>query len=546
LAEGASAGRSDLQRAHDAIREAENGRMNALAESARLRAELERAHLDAAHVPLPAGEADERVAALSTQVDQLRAKLAEAEAGAAHEQRAREELEGRLAGGVNAGQHEVRKALSAARDAERARAAAVAEVERLRTELELARFEAQAGPSEPGRRDERIGPLLAEIGRLRARLAEAEAGAAHEHRARDELETRLTQSATAGQQELRRALEAARHAEEARATTVAEVAHLRSELERARSEAARAPGTREEIDARIVELGTEIDRLRTRLAEAEAGAAHQHRAREALEARLSGGASSDQQELQKALARARDAEQARIAAAAEVARLGAELERARLTAAGTPEHADHLAARWSELTGEIDRLHARLAEAEAGAAHEHRAREALEARLTETASGSTRDLQAVRDAVRGAEETRDAALADVARLTAELKEVRAEAARLPELRNEADTRARELAAQVDQLAARLTAAEAGAARSAGRGRRSKRGSPRACCRSGANARTRLRRRARAPPRRCAASLDVSRKSWRPHGRPPRAQKRSAPRSTMPRTSGSAPRLRSRP
>src|SRR6185295_18659807 len=112
---------------------------------------------------------------------QLCASLAQAEAGAAHEQRAREELEGRLAGGTTAGQHELRQAVAAARDAEQARAAAIAEVSRLRNELELARIEAMPGPSGPGQRDDRIAPLLAEIDRLRAHLAEAEAGAAHEH-----------------------------------------------------------------------------------------------------------------------------------------------------------------------------------------------------------------------------------------------------------------------------------------------------------------------------------------------------------------------------
>ena len=460
FAGGASAGRQELQRAQEALQEAESARAAAVAETARLRAEFEIARMEAAHRPVPAAEVDSRITELSAQIDQLRASLAQAEAGAAHEQRAREELEGRLAGGNTAGQHELRQAVAAARAAEQARAAAIAEVSRLRNELELARIEATPGPSGPGQRDDRIGPLLAEIDRLRARLAEAEAGAAHEHRARDELETRFTHGVATGQQELRQALEAARRAEEARATTLAEMGRLRAEFERARSDAARAPGPTDEVDARVVELAAEIDRLRTRVAEAEAGAAHQHRAREELEARLTGDGNAGQQELRKALERARHAEQARAAAAAEASRLGAELERARLVAVQAPEHVAEVAARSAEQVAEIDRLHTRLAEAEAGAAHEHRAREEFEARLAQVTTGAHEDLQRARAAARSAEDARGAAEAEVARLGAELRETRAEAARLPEVRSEAETRTAELTREIDRLAARLTEAEA--------------------------------------------------------------------------------------
>ena len=460
---GATAGRQELQRAQSAVREAESARAAALAEAARLRTELERARLDSVQAPAAPAELDARVVELLAEVDQLRAGLAEAKAGAAHEQRAREELEGRLAGGVNAGQQELRKALAAARDAERDRMAAVAEATRLRSELELVRIEATPGPSAPGERDDRIGPLLAEIDRLRARLAEAEAGAAHEHRARDELETRLAQGVTASQQELRRALEAARVADEARATSVAEMGRLRAELDRARSDAARAPGSREEIDGRVVELAAEIDRLRTRVAEAEAGAAHQHRAREELEARLSGGVSSTQQDLRKALDAARQAEQERAAAVAEAARLQAEVERARLAATETPEQASQTANRWTEFTAEIDRLHTRLAEAEAGAAHEHRAREALEARLAEITGGASQELQRAVETARAAEEARAALEAEAARLADELRAARAEAARVPEVQSAAEARTAELAAEVERLAAAVAAAEAHAA-----------------------------------------------------------------------------------
>jgi chromosome segregation ATPase len=460
FAGGASAGRHELQRAEVALREAESARAAAVAETARLRADLEIARMEAAHRPVPAAEVDVRITELLAQIDQLRASLAQAEAGAAHEQRAREEIESRLAGDSHAGQEELRRVVAAARAAEQARAAAIAEVSRLRTELELARIEATPGPSAPGQRDDRIGPLLAEIDRLRARLAEAEAGAAHEHRARDELETRFTEGVTTGQQDLRHALEAARRAEEARATTLAEMGRLRAELERARTDAARAPGPTDEVDARIVDLATEIDRLRTQVAEAEAGAAHQHRAREELEARLTGDGNAGQQELRKALERARHAEQARATATAETTRLGAELERVRLTAVQTPEHVAEVAARSAAQAAEIDRLHTRLAEAEAGAAHEHRAREELEARLVQATTAAHEDLQRARAAADSAEDARGAAEAEVVRLGAELREARAEAARLPEIRSEAETRATELARELDRLAARLAEAEA--------------------------------------------------------------------------------------
>ncbi|HEY2385503.1 MAG TPA: hypothetical protein VGK30_00960 [Candidatus Binatia bacterium] len=463
FAGGASAGRHEVQRAQEALQEAESARATAVAETTRLRAELDVARLEAAHRPVPAGEVSAQTTELLTQIDQLRASLAQAEAGAAHEQRAREELEGRLAGGATAGQQELHRAVSATRAAEQARAAAIAELARLRNELDLARIEAMPGPSGPGQRDDRIGPLLAEIDRLRARLAEAEAGAAHEHRARDELETRFTQGVASGQQELRSAREAARRADEARATALAEMERLRNELERARSDAARAPVATGEVDGRIVELATEIDRLRTRLAEAEAGAAHQHRAREELETRLAGDGSAGQQELRKALERARHAEQARAEVAAEIGRLRAELESARRSAAQTPEEAGETAARSAAHVEELDRLHTRLAEAEAGAAYEHRAREELELRFALTATTAHEDLERARAAARTAEDTRGAAEAEIARLGAELREARAEAARLPELRSAVEARTAEREREMAELAARLGNAEARAA-----------------------------------------------------------------------------------
>src|SRR5207244_1992154 len=84
-----------------------------------------------------------------------------------------------------------------------------------------------------------LAEQAAEIDRLRARLAEAEAGAAHEQRAREELESTLERGLAAGQADLRKTREAARRAEATRAALAAENARLAAELERARGEAGR-------------------------------------------------------------------------------------------------------------------------------------------------------------------------------------------------------------------------------------------------------------------------------------------------------------------
>src|SRR5205085_11394478 len=143
----------------------------------------------------------------ATEIDRLRAGFAEAEAGAAHEHRVREELEAALERGATSGRNELRDALDAARRAEGARAALAAENERLTAALERLR---DGVPRDVAQ----AGELALEVDRLRARLAEAEAGAAHEHRAREELEAALQRGASHGQGEPRHALEAARRAEE--------------------------------------------------------------------------------------------------------------------------------------------------------------------------------------------------------------------------------------------------------------------------------------------------------------------------------------------
>src|SRR5439155_5549647 len=119
------------------------------------------------------------------------------------------------------------------------------------------------------------------------------------------------------------------------ATAEREQARLEAELEGWRA------GTRN--DGRVDELAAEVDRLRARLAEAEAGAAHEHRVREELEAALDRGASSDQLEMRQAVEAARRADASRAALAAENERLGAELERLRSGAPRGEEHAAELA-----------------------------------------------------------------------------------------------------------------------------------------------------------------------------------------------------------
>ncbi len=463
LAGASTTSQQELQRAHEAEREAANARATALAEVTRLRGELDRVRLQAARTPVMATEVDARVAQLLTEVDQLRASLAAAQAGAAHEQRAREELESLLARGASAGQLELRQALEAARAAESARVAAVAEATYLRSELERARLDAGPVASGADGRDERIRPLLTEIDRLRAHLAEAEAGAAHEHRAREELEARFARGLTTSQDELRVALDAARQAEEERAITLAELARMRTALERAQAEAARAPGPAEEVDARVTALAAEIDRLRARLAAAEAGAAHEHRTREELEARLTAGADIGQQELRKALEAAARAERERAAALAEAARLKGELEQARLAPLDASERAPLAEAHWRELTAEIDRLRTRVAESEAGAAHAQQACEALEASLTQSATAAEHELQRAHAGTRRADEANALARAEISRLTTAITQARDDAARLSELRTAAEGRAESFAAEAEQLRARLAEAEARAA-----------------------------------------------------------------------------------
>lgn len=359
---------------------------------------------------------EQHVAGLEAEVGRLRARLAEAEAGAAHEQSAREQLEAALERGASGVHRELRVALETARRAEAARAMLAADHTRLAAELE----ELRTGSPNAHAPAHAHG----EIDSLRARLAEAEAGAAHEQRVREQLEVALS-NATTNKQELRQAREAARHAEAARSALAAEKARLLSEVESLRRTSRGAD--------RADELVAETDRLRARLAEAEAGAAHEQRAREELEAALQRGTSAGQEELREALDAARAAEAERRALTAENAWLTAEIGRIR--------DAAHDDAPVAELEAEVDRLRARLAEAEAGAAHEQRAREELEVAFERGVSAGQDELRQAREAARRAG-------AAHAALTAEHAELRG---RLSELTARAD--------QVEALQAALAASE---------------------------------------------------------------------------------------
>src|SRR5262245_40519614 len=121
------------------------------------------------------------------------------------------------------------------------------------------------------------------------------------------------------------------------AQLAAQLARVERERDRLAAELEAARQGQPAEGARVADLVAEIDRLRTQLAESEAGAAHEHRAREELEARLAGGVSSGQQELRKAVEAARQAQRERAAALTELARARAELEHARLGASRSEE-----------------------------------------------------------------------------------------------------------------------------------------------------------------------------------------------------------------
>jgi len=116
----------------------------ASADTASLAAEIARVERErdriAAEIETLRRDAQGKTEAHAAALERLRMQLGEAEAGAAHEQRAREELEVRLAAGIQTGRDELRQALEA-------RAAALAEVAELRIHLERERQSARAQAS---------------------------------------------------------------------------------------------------------------------------------------------------------------------------------------------------------------------------------------------------------------------------------------------------------------------------------------------------------------------------------------------------------------
>jgi chromosome segregation ATPase len=115
-------------------------------------------------------DAQGKTEAHAVALERLRTQLGEADARAGHEQRAREELEARLAAGIQTGRDELRKALEAAREAERAHAAVLAEVAELRIHLERER-QLRTWREPLG------GDRIAEVDALDARLTAASAEA---------------------------------------------------------------------------------------------------------------------------------------------------------------------------------------------------------------------------------------------------------------------------------------------------------------------------------------------------------------------------------
>jgi len=118
------------------------------ADTASLAAEIARVERErdrvAAELETLRRDAQGKTQAHAAALEYLRTQLGKAEAGAAHEQRAREELEVHLAAAIQTGRDELRKALEAAREAESARAAALAEVAELHLLLERERQSARA------------------------------------------------------------------------------------------------------------------------------------------------------------------------------------------------------------------------------------------------------------------------------------------------------------------------------------------------------------------------------------------------------------------
>ena len=344
-----------------------------------------------------------RVVEQAAEIDRLRAQLAQAEAGAAHEQRTREQLEAALERGASSGQHETQKAEEAVKRAETTLAAVVAENARLASELERRR----------GTEQEATAAHTAEIEHLQARLKTAEAAAARERHAREELATLTEEAASRRVAELDRALEAA---DAERDATTADLARARVELDAAAAETTRlcaaldaATADAREARASLVTSTDEATRVRTAL---DAGNAETSRLRTALDA-----SAADATRLRAELDEAA-AETARTRAALEATEENAGEARLALEAVTTAEGATRAAL-------------------EVATRETAEARAALEA-LTSEAARTRADLEAANARL-------DAAGGENQRLAGELEAAQAERERFERLLDEAAAREATLA-----------------------------------------------------------------------------------------------------
>ena len=344
--EAAAAERAERARA-EAVVDETHGAEHA-AEIARLMARLAEAEAAAARER-------ERVKAYERERDQL---------AAAHERAPRVEEGQHAAGERSRAEHEddLQRALAAARAADQARAAADAEAEGARAALaraeaavEALEDEKQRARDEIGKLREGAGTLLSERGRLEQGLEEA--------RLRD-VEAR-TQVA-----ELERQIGALREQRQADAAErAAQLEQLRTRL--AEAEAAAANGS-----AQVGEWERERDLLAAELHEAAVG---EQRAQEELRAATERAAAATEADLQRALATARAAEDARAAA-------NADAEAARCALEDERQRARDEIARLEGIAAERDRLSMALAAVQAERdyfAAEEAAADAAHARLEE-------------------------------------------------------------------------------------------------------------------------------------------------------------------
>src|SRR5438552_12294766 len=323
--EAAAAERAERARA-EAVVDETHGAEHA-AEIARLMARLAEAEAAAARER-------ERVKAYERERDQL---------AAAHESAPRVEEGQHAAGERSRAEHEddLQRALAAARAADQARAAADAEAEGARAALARAEAAVEALEDEKQRARDEIAKLREGAGTLLAERRRLEQGL-EEARLRD-VEAR-TQVA-----ELERQIGALREQRQADAAErAAQLEQLRTRL--AEAEAAAANGS-----AQVGEWERERDLLAAELHEAAVG---EQRAQEELRAATERAAAATEADLQRALATARAAEDARAAA-------NADAEAARRALEDERQRARDEIARLEGIAAERDRLSMALAAVQA-------------------------------------------------------------------------------------------------------------------------------------------------------------------------------------